>query len=162
MHFNLAAAMAFASLAYTVLALATDLDLVNGTDSSPAIRLSKRNGKSFCCTANLADVPDDTAWFEMHIFTQGWGNKDETSRSGCGGGLLDNLRGQCGTVSVWGCEPKTWDGVAGTAYTFNIHSGPWPDCVQDAIWLASPKGNKEEGINCSGLCINGKADLLPI
>lgn len=55
--------------------------------------LATRKGRSYCHVHNAANQSP-----RFDIFTEGWGNSNETSLSGCGGGLLDNLRSQCGWI----------------------------------------------------------------
>lgn len=75
------------------------------------------------------------------IYLDGWGRDGDR----CGGGALDNLRGQCGLVDWWGC--KEW-GTDGVLLTFQL-PGPWRvKCALDAMWLASPKDKREDGLCC--------------
>ncbi|KAI9824465.1 MAG: hypothetical protein M1832_002000 [Thelocarpon impressellum] len=55
---------------------------------------------------------------------------------GCGRGLLDNLRGQCGVVTNWECWP-----IAGPGYsaTWKIAVQLSDRCIRDALWLSSGK-----------------------
>lgn len=74
------------------------------------------------------------------IYLDGWGRDGDR----CGGGALDNLRGQCGLVDRWGC--KEWG--TGVLLTFQL-PGPWRvKCALDAMWLASPKDKRENGLCC--------------
>ncbi|KAI5856233.1 hypothetical protein BZA05DRAFT_441923 [Tricharina praecox] len=50
-----------------------------------------------------------------------------------GQGFLDNLRGQCGTITNWGFDFPDGTGRA----TFSASSLLKAGCVEDAIWLAS-------------------------
>ncbi|KAK2599823.1 hypothetical protein N8I77_011546 [Diaporthe amygdali] len=75
------------------------------------------------------------------IFLDGWGR----DKDGCGRGALDNLRGQCFDVSNWEC--RFW-GPRGVLLTFYLTAPPRVKCALDAMWLASPKDAKEEGLCC--------------
>lgn len=75
------------------------------------------------------------------IYLDGWGRDPDR----CGKGALDNLHGQCGNVERWEC--KFW-GTNGVLLTFNL-PGAWrAKCALDAMWLASPKDKREEGLCC--------------
>ncbi|KAG4437744.1 hypothetical protein IFR05_006778 [Cadophora sp. M221] len=112
--------------------------------------LATRKGRSYCHVHNAANQSP-----RFDIFTEGWGNNDETSLSGCGGGLLDNLRGQCGWIFEWGCEEEH-SSPHSTLYGFIVETDfgiGWVKatnykCVRDAIWLASPGNNRETGVDC--------------
>lgn len=110
--------------------------------------LEKRKGRTFC----KYWVSDDLyggAYY--HVFHDGWGNNDETSRSGCGGGFLDNLRGQCATpINGWGCaEEHSSPHSTKTSFYFTaITLVGKSHCVEDALWLASPGNNRDTGVQC--------------
>lgn len=78
---------------------------------------------------------------------------NNSSKSGCGRGLLDNLRGQCGgssSINSWQCYAVT-ENPHDTRVTFSLNtwaiaSSPW--CVTDAIWLASLGSNRATGVTC--------------
>lgn len=71
-----------------------------------------------------------------------WGNDPR----GCGRGVLDNLRGQCGDVDEWVCDTRENNGAFMTFYL----SGPRKaHCLKDAVWLASPPDKREEGFCCT-------------
>jgi len=137
----------------------TDVNATSTTDveTSPNLypgghlgaEISKRNGQSYCCMEGL-----DDSVTTMHIFTEGWGHDDETSRSGCGGGLFDNIVGQCGSAVNWRCRPGEFRGAQGTKYRAQVWTWLIPKCVQDGIWLASPPSRREEGVNCNRICSN--------
>ncbi|KAH7407166.1 hypothetical protein BKA64DRAFT_705576 [Cadophora sp. MPI-SDFR-AT-0126] len=96
--------------------------------------------------------------YQYTVWTAGWGNNDETSRSGCGTGLLDNLRGQCGgssSVNSWKCY-EVHENPHDTMMTFSFNN--WNQataggskCIEDAIWLASPGWKKEYNVKCKHL-----------
>lgn len=84
----------------------------------------------------------------MNLFavrTNTWGYNDSTSERGCGTGLLDQLRGNCGTVYGWGCDKSGNNHAA--INEFWIYKQP-VKCVEQAIWWASPKDHKETGVVC--------------
>jgi hypothetical protein len=84
------------------------------------------------------------------VWMAGWGNNDGTSLSGCGTGLLDNLRGQCGNVVDWGCD-EIRENPHDTKVHFTLpgRSGPNPYCVSEAIRRASWGGSVN--IGCSSV-----------
>lgn len=75
------------------------------------------------------------------IYLDGWGRDADK----CGKGALDNLRGQCGDVQKWEC---TYWGPSGVVLTFCVPTAWRAKCVLDAMWLASPEHQKEEGLCC--------------
>ncbi|CAK7232463.1 hypothetical protein SEUCBS140593_008268 [Sporothrix eucalyptigena] len=78
------------------------------------------------------------------IYTETWGSSDK----GCGGGVLDNLRGQCCTNVVnWGCD-RAGPSNNGARMSFALDCNYLDHCVEDAIWLASPPDRRETGVNC--------------
>ncbi|KAH8753315.1 hypothetical protein F5883DRAFT_575169 [Diaporthe sp. PMI_573] len=74
------------------------------------------------------------------IYLDGRGREHD----GCGKGALDNLRGQCGDVWYWTCQ--NWG--SGVLLTFYLAGPPRAKCAVDAMWLASPKDQREEGLCC--------------
>ena len=60
----------------------------------------------------------------------------EPDGRGCGRGLLDNLRGQCGVVTGWQCRDEGRRAIS-TRFLIPLHADG--KCVHDAIWLASGK-----------------------
>ncbi|KAH8748433.1 hypothetical protein F5883DRAFT_653135 [Diaporthe sp. PMI_573] len=74
------------------------------------------------------------------IYLDGWGQET----AGCGRGALDNIRGQCNDVQNWECI--FWG--TGVLLTFYLSGAPRSKCAVNAMWLASPKGHREEGLCC--------------
>ena len=107
--------------------------------------ISRRNGQSYCCMDGL-----DDSFTTVHVFTEGWGHSD----AGCGGGVFDNIVGQCGSSVNWHCRPAQFRGAQGTQYRFQVWTWLFPKCVQDAIWLASPELHREENVLCERICSN--------
>lgn len=87
----------FSMLAIITPALATPVALPAAT-AAPVVE--KRLTATTCHKNSI----ESARQWEYTIEMAGWGNNDETSRSGCGTGLLDNLRGQCGDIIGWGCD----------------------------------------------------------
>ncbi|POS79367.1 hypothetical protein DHEL01_v202252 [Diaporthe helianthi] len=108
------------------------------TNTTDIVNLNQRNpGQASTCIT-------DSPWLMLGgygMYLDGWGQDPD----GCGKGILDNLRGQCwGTVERWEC----WHWGSGVKVTFRIPAGG-SGCVTNAVWLASPKDNREEGLCCS-------------
>ncbi len=136
----------FASVATTAAIIAAVIPamalpaLVDPTDNT---MLAKREGTSHCRYWTWGVGPSLFGGFD--IFTEGWGS----GPNGCGGGVLNNLRGQCGSVEKWGCSAGNKNGIPGTYYSFELLAGAaFPGCVQDAVWLASPQDDREDGLVC--------------
>ncbi|KAI9811704.1 MAG: hypothetical protein M1832_000701 [Thelocarpon impressellum] len=60
---------------------------------------------------------------------------------GCGRGLLDNLRGQCGWIMEWECSEITGPGIDAS---WKMPLRATDKCIRDAIWLSSGR----EGVSC--------------
>jgi hypothetical protein len=98
---------------------------------------------SYCTTIRT----NFTFFFQIYLST--WGQDTD----GCGKGLLDNLRGQCGVVNQWGCDPMADNSAYVTfwlALTIPSH------CVENAIWIASPSGDRATGVNCRLVTTSGR------
>lgn len=93
-------------------------------------------GRNSLCFTNS----DYVATGKYGIYLDGWGQE----KDGCGKGILDNLRGQCGWIMSWGCRP--WG--SGVVLTFYVSGARYSKCVLDGIWMASPKDKREEGLCC--------------
>lgn len=104
-------------------------------DEAPAQAWSK--GRQSLCLTTSSWV--GTGWYAIYL--DGWGQE----KDGCGKGALDNLRGQCNDVWHWGCKP--W-GSSGVLLTFYLPAVPIRKCALDAMWLASPSKQREEGLCC--------------
>ncbi|KAI9827502.1 MAG: hypothetical protein M1832_004852 [Thelocarpon impressellum] len=65
---------------------------------------------------------------------------------GCGRGLLDNLRGQCGIITNWECEYTNDTTARPTFKTMNLASKE--NCVRDAVYLASPETSRVTPLTC--------------
>ncbi|KAI9823157.1 MAG: hypothetical protein M1832_002600 [Thelocarpon impressellum] len=74
-------------------------------------------------------------------------------RRGCGQGLLDNLRGQCGVITSWECWYGDDSGGRYEASTFITLGVASRSCVKDAIYLASEAAKVET--HCSGSNLRG-------
>ncbi|PVH69264.1 hypothetical protein DL98DRAFT_598786 [Cadophora sp. DSE1049] len=73
-----------------------EAEVINSTEIETESALEKRIANTMC-----ERYISPARIYQYTVWTAGWGNNDETSKSGCGGGLLDNLRAQCsGTSSV--------------------------------------------------------------
>ena len=85
-----------------------------------------------------------------YVYTVGLGNWTVDAR-GCGRGLLDNLRGQCGAVSDWECQNFPSTLVSGVddsdSVSFALSTVTRKKCVKDALYLAS--GGQVEGVDCA-------------
>ncbi|KAK0100629.1 hypothetical protein ONS95_007084 [Cadophora gregata] len=119
----------------------------NSTESA----LDKRIANTFC-----ERFRSPSGIFQYTIWTAGWGNSDDTSPKGCGSGVLDNLRGQCGggtAINSWKCY-HVYENPHDTRMTFQFNTWTVPSggskCVQDAIRLASPSW-KKESVTCRHL-----------
>ncbi|KAL1853628.1 hypothetical protein Daus18300_011751 [Diaporthe australafricana] len=75
------------------------------------------------------------------IYLDGWGRETD----GCGKGALDNLHAQCFDVQYWEC--RYW-GSSGVLLTFYLSAPPNSKCALTAMWVASPKDDREEGLCC--------------
>ncbi|PVH93379.1 hypothetical protein DM02DRAFT_634603 [Periconia macrospinosa] len=117
-------------------ALATPLGSA-GVSDTPAPE--KRITANTCHFKSVASG----AQLEYTIDMAGWGNADETPRSGCGSGLLDNLRGQCGDILNWGCD-AIHENPHDTRAHFRL-SG-WVTTAPG--WLASPLSRRATGVKC--------------
>lgn len=154
MRFTTSSIMAIALLVPSTLASAlpvaeAELVAFNVADNS----LEKRNPGSWCC-AEPYDIGDK--WIDFHLFTRGWGNEPD----GCHKGLLDNIRGQCGSVVGWECKRLVNSrGVQGTYAKGLISFGGFSKCLENAIWLASPKNNREVDVKCGGICAKDQEDM---
>ncbi|KAI9822878.1 MAG: hypothetical protein M1832_002903 [Thelocarpon impressellum] len=64
---------------------------------------------------------------------------------GCGRGLLDHLRGQCGGwISYWTCQRE--EGYEFASFAYPLTARRW--CVEDALWLATEGqgGDRRRGV----------------
>ncbi|KAH8755406.1 hypothetical protein F5883DRAFT_571329 [Diaporthe sp. PMI_573] len=118
----------------TVIASTVENDDANGTEATVDRRWSKGRN-SLCFTSSSLVLGGGYA-----IYLDGWGQEHD----GCGKGALDNLRGQCGDVWYWTCQ--NWG--SGVLLTFYLAGPPRAKCAVDAMWLASPKDQREEGLCC--------------
>ena len=109
-------------------------DDANGTEA-PADKRWSEGRNSLCFTSSSLVVGGYYA-----IYLDGWGQEHD----GCGKGALDNLRGQCGDVWYWTCRNQG----SGVLLTFYLAGPPRAKCAVDAMWLASPKDQREEGLCC--------------
>ncbi|KAL2285931.1 hypothetical protein FJTKL_07423 [Diaporthe vaccinii] len=112
--------------------------ITNNDESASEVTVDKRwskGRKSLCFTSSSLVMGGGYA-----IYLDDWGQEDD----GCGKGALDNLRGQCGDVWYWTC--RNWG--SGVLLTFYLAGPPRAKCAVDAMWLASPKDQREEGLCC--------------
>ena len=116
---------------------------VEAVEAVEAVNLEKRISQNRC------EYHMNGANFEYTIWMAGWGNNDWSSLSGCGTGLLDNVRGQCGSnILYWGCD-EIRENPHDTKVHFTVPSrlGPNPSCVQEASRRTSAGGSVN--IGCS-------------
>lgn len=118
-----------------------------------ALLLGKADATTTCvrefASPNADENPSEL--YSYTVTTTDWGYDDSTSKSGCGGGLLDNLRGQCtgGTdVLDWGCDGQ--EGAHNMTATFTIKYHSSTSCVRNAIYLASGV----TGVSCPDLTVS--------
>ncbi|KAE8443646.1 hypothetical protein EG329_001504 [Mollisiaceae sp. DMI_Dod_QoI] len=147
-------------MAFAKMTLALCLSLLSSTLAAPTS--SSLNATSAVLVPRIARnacwYSNDVARTYYHVDMAGWGNNDDTSRSGCGTGYLDNLHGQCGSdIQNWGCT-EVRENPHDTHVDFEIAAferAAGPKCVQDALWLASPPDNRAGGVTCQ--CTGGTA-----
>jgi hypothetical protein len=116
-----------------ILSLAAAISAAPAADPAPETDLIQRaNNGAYCKSWHGTD-------WGFTIETWGkWG-------SDWGRGLLDNLRGQCGSILRWKFEY----GSNGNGYaSFNTYGGIRAHCVEDAIWLASSGSGAIENVQC--------------
>lgn len=131
--FDLSPGGLFASLLSAKLSNAADNTCAN--DSGSPVETWSKGRQSLCLTTSSWV---GTGYYAIYL--DGWGQE----KDGCGKGALDNLRGQCNDVWQWGC--KHWG--SGVLLTFYLPAVPIRKCALDAMWLASPKNQREEGLCC--------------
>jgi hypothetical protein len=125
-------ALCLSLLSYTI---ASPL-AVTDAEAVEAIVLEKRIPENRCTWRYGGITTSYTIWMA------GWGNNDWSSLSGCGTGLLDNLRGQCGDTRDWGCdEIRENPHDTKVHFTLDSNNGVRTYCVEEAIRRASAGGS---------------------
>lgn len=139
-------ALCLSLLSYTIASpvAAPDTSAVEAIEPVKAVALEKRIAENKC----------EYRWngnYDFTIWLAGWGNNDWSSLSGCGTGLLDNLRASCGfgipaNIVYWGCD-EIHENPHDTRVTFGVppRFGNIPGCVEDAITRTSAGGSVHIG-----------------
>jgi hypothetical protein len=97
----------------------------SGSTTTNSLQATQQADRDALCIRKFAIVD-----YSVNIIMDGWGHED----AGCGRGLLDNLRTQCGVVTDWQCLYHNENqAIAAFELPLFIRN----HCIEDAIWLAS-------------------------